>query len=161
MSEPIPEQEPAPPPPPRAGASLILPSALTWLLPGLGHLVLGKKRRAAVFCAVVLATFGLGLASGGTASAIDPRQPLTYLATFDNVALGPLDLVARWRTYGRILYRLPVDEADPVRVAMTDRLRGRVRSVTYEYGNTFLLTAGLMNLLLMLDAFDIAARRKD
>ena len=31
---------------------------------------------------------------------------------------------------------------------------------TYEYGNTFLLIAGLMNYLAMLDAFDIAAGRK-
>jgi len=147
-------------PPPRAAASAVLPCVLTWLLPGLGHLVLGCKRRAAVFCAVVLLTFGLGLASDGAASVIDPRQPLSYLATFDNLALGPLDLVARWRTFGRIVYRLPADEGDPVRVALTDRLRARVRSVTYEYGNTFLLTAGLMNLLLMLDVFDIASGRK-
>ena len=32
--------------------------------------------------------------------------------------------------------------------------------VTYEYGNTFLLIAGLLNYLVMLDAFDIAAGRK-
>lgn len=34
------------------------------------------------------------------------------------------------------------------------------RLVTYEYGNTFLLVAGLLNYLVMLDAFDIAVRRK-
>ena len=33
--------------------------------------------------------------------------------------------------------------------------------VTYEYGNTFLLIAGLLNYLVMLDAFDIAAGRRD
>lgn len=32
--------------------------------------------------------------------------------------------------------------------------------MTYEYGNTFLLAAGLLNYLVMLDAFDIAAGRK-
>ncbi len=31
---------------------------------------------------------------------------------------------------------------------------------TFEYGNTFLLVAGLLNYLGMLDAFDIAAGRK-
>jgi hypothetical protein len=31
---------------------------------------------------------------------------------------------------------------------------------TYEYGNTFLLIAGLLNYLVMLDSFDIAAGRK-
>jgi hypothetical protein len=33
--------------------------------------------------------------------------------------------------------------------------------MTYEYGNTFLLVAGLLNYLAMLDAFDIAAGRKE
>ena len=37
---------------------------------------------------------------------------------------------------------------------------GDVRAVTYEYGNTFLLVAGLLNYLAMLDAFDIAVGRK-
>jgi hypothetical protein len=32
--------------------------------------------------------------------------------------------------------------------------------VTYEYGNTFLLVAGLLNYLVALDAFDIAEGRK-
>lgn len=36
----------------------------------------------------------------------------------------------------------------------------RARLATYEYGNTFLLIAGLLNYLTMLDAFDIAAGRK-
>src|SRR5882762_8568807 len=31
---------------------------------------------------------------------------------------------------------------------------------TYEYGNTFLLIAGLLNYLVMLDAFDISVGRK-
>jgi hypothetical protein len=31
---------------------------------------------------------------------------------------------------------------------------------TYEYGNTFLIVAGLLNFLVMLDAYDIAVGRK-
>ncbi|HEX2059450.1 MAG TPA: DUF6677 family protein, partial [Thermoanaerobaculia bacterium] len=37
---------------------------------------------------------------------------------------------------------------------------GNVVSATYEYGRTFTLTAGLMNLLLVLDCYDIAIGRK-
>lgn len=140
--------------------SPILPCVLGWLLPGLGHLYLGKKGRAVAFFFVVLFAFGFGLASGGTASLIDPQQPLSYLATFDNVALGPLDVVARVASVGSLVYRLPPDEGDPRRQALMTHLRDRVRHPTYEYGNTFLLTAGLMNLLLLLDAFDIAMGRK-
>ncbi len=137
------------------------PCLLAWLLPGLGHIYLGKKRRGLVFLAVVAATFCLGISSNGAASLLDPRQPLTYLATFDNLAIGPVEVLSRYATYGRLVYRMPAEEADPRAADLTERVRRRVRSVTFEYGNTFLLTAGLMNMLLILDAFDIATARKD
>ena len=35
-----------------------------------------------------------------------------------------------------------------------------VTAASYEYGNTFLMTAGLLNFLVILDAFDIAMGRK-
>jgi hypothetical protein len=148
-------------PPARSAVSPWVPCLLAWVLPGLGHLFLGRRRRGWVFLAVVLATYGLGLASDGAASVIDRTQPLTFLATFDNIALGPVDLIGRYVTYGRIAYRLPDDERDPLRLELVDRLRRRVGSITYEYGSTFLLTAGLMNLLLILDVYDIATGRKD
>ena len=37
---------------------------------------------------------------------------------------------------------------------------GDVRAVTYEYGNAFLIVAGLLNLLVVIDACDIALGRK-
>ena len=39
-------------------------------------------------------------------------------------------------------------------------LRRQVAEGASEYGSTFLLTAGLMNILLILDAWDIATGRK-
>jgi len=148
-------------PPTRAPVDPWAPCLLAWLLPGLGHIYLGRKRTGLVFLAVVMATFFLGIASSGAASLLDPRQPLTYLATFDNLAVGPVEIISRFATYGGLVYRMPPDEGDPRVADLTDRVRRRVRSVTYEYGNTFLLTAGLMNMLLILDAFDIATGRKD
>jgi hypothetical protein len=37
---------------------------------------------------------------------------------------------------------------------------GEVVAATYEYGNTFLIVAGLLNALVVLDAFDLASGRK-
>ena len=37
---------------------------------------------------------------------------------------------------------------------------GRVTAMTYEYGNAFLIVAGLLNMLVVLDAFDVAQGRK-
>ncbi len=145
----------------RSASSTFVACLLAWLLPGLGHFYLGKKVRAAVFFAVVVVIFALGVVSDGAASLIEQRQPLTVLATFDNLATGPIDLISRCLTYGSIVYVLPGEEGDPRRIELVERLRSRVRGVTFEYGNTFLLTTGLMNILLILDVFDIATGRKD
>jgi hypothetical protein len=37
---------------------------------------------------------------------------------------------------------------------------GNVIAVTYEYGNTFLIVAGLLKALVVIDAFDISMGRK-
>jgi hypothetical protein len=44
--------------------------------------------------------------------------------------------------------------------AVADAGRGDVVAAAYEYGNTFLITAGLLNTLVTLDASDLARGRK-
>lgn len=135
----------------------VLPCILAWLVPGAGHFQLGRRLRGVAFFAVVLTTYFLGLALEGRAYAADPLHPLTYLATFANVGVGPLDLLQREATYGALVWRLP---PGPAGAELQQRMRTRVRARTSEYGTVFLLTAGLMNMLLILDAFDIATGRK-
>ena len=112
---------------------------LAWLVPGLGHLLLGKRSRAAVFAAVIVVAFVTGILIEG--ELIMPRagDPLSYLAAFANLGSGILFFAAAGPSL-MISYTL---------------------GVSWEYGNTFLLTAGMMNLLLVLDTHDIAAGRKD
>ncbi len=112
---------------------------LAWVFPGLGHAYLRRPRTALVYAAVVTATFVLGMSFQGRLYSIEPGQPLSILATFAVYGAGLLNIA------GRLL---------------SDSPGGTVLSVTYEYGCAYLLTAGLMNLLLMLDAFDIALGRK-
>lgn len=112
---------------------------LAWLFPGLGHAYLGRRRTALVYAVVVTAMFVLGLTFEGRLYTIESGQPLSILATFAVYGTGLLNLAAR---------------------VLSDAPGGAVLSVTYEYGCAYLLTAGLMNLLLMLDAYDIAIGRK-
>jgi hypothetical protein len=70
---------------------------------------------------------------------VEPGQPLTILATFAVYGAGLLNIAAR---------------------ALSDSPSGTILSPTYEYGCAYILTAGLMNLLLILDAYDIATGRK-
>lgn len=113
--------------------------ALAWLFPGLGHFYLGRRRTALLFALIVTACFVLGLSFEGHLYTVESGQPLTVLATFALYGAGLLNLAARM---------------------LSGNPGGTVLAPTYEYGCAYLLTAGLMNLLLMLDAWDIASGRK-
>lgn len=39
--------------------------------------------------------------------------------------------------------------------------QGVISNITFEYGNTFTWVAGLLNFLVILDAFDIVMKRKE
>jgi len=112
---------------------------LAWIFPGLGHAYLGRRRTALLYALIVTATFLLGLSFEGRLYTIERSQPLTILATFAVSGTGLLNLAARF---------------------LSSNPGGTILSPTYEYGCAYLLTAGLMNLLLMLDAWDIASGRK-
>jgi len=113
---------------------------LAWVFPGAGHWYLGRRNRALVYALVVTITFLLGVSFQGRLYSPESGAPLTLLATFAVFGSGLLNIAAR---------------------LLLENPRGAILSVTYEYGCAFLLTAGLMNLLLMLDAYDIAAGRKE
>jgi hypothetical protein len=108
------------------------------LFPGLGHLVLGKWIRALLFAFAILSLFCLGLAVDGKLHALDPSEFIALLYFFADVSSGLPYLLARNWGYGI----------------------GNPQSQSFEYGNTFLAVAGLLNLLVVLNAFDIAAGRK-
>jgi uncharacterized protein DUF6677 len=112
---------------------------LAWIFPGLGHAYLGRRRTALYYALIVTATFLLGLSFEGRLYTIERTQPLTILATFAVSGTGLLNLAAR---------------------LLSSNPGGTILAPTYEYGCAYLLTAGLMNLLLMLDAWDIASGRK-
>lgn len=113
--------------------------ALAWILPGLGHFYLGRRKVALLYALIVTVTFLLGLSFEGRLYTIDRSQPLSILATFAVSGAGILNLAARF---------------------LSENPSGTILAPTYEYGCAYLLTAGLMNLLLMLDAWDIVKGRK-
>lgn len=113
--------------------------ALGWLLPGLGHLLLGRKLRAGVFALLIVVAFSIGIVLEGELILPRPGDPLSYLAAIATLGNGTLFFLAKYLSLGQ----------------------GTVTAASYEFGNTFLLTAGMMNLLLLLDIHDIAVGRKD
>ena len=114
----------------------LLICAAAWALPGAGHLWLGR-RKGLVFLLVLPVMFAIGLALHGRIFPVELSQPLVALAALADIGIGVPYFVARSLGYGA----------------------GNVVAVTYEYGNTFLIVAGLLNTLVVIDAFDIAMGR--
>ncbi len=141
----------------RTAAALLL----GWLVPGAGHAVLGRMRRAALFFVLIMGSFGLGLAHDGRLALYSPREGfLTGLQLVANVGVGPADLFARMGVYGEPAYAVPDAAAASYRPRI-EKFRERQRSAVSAYGTAYLWSAGLMNLLLLMDVWDIAKRRKD
>ena len=116
-----------------------LAAGLALFFPGLGHLYLGRRGRAATFAAVILVAIAAGVLLHGNLWTPIEGRPLTWLATFGTMGMGlPYFVLLRGLGYG-----------------------GDITSAGYEYGTAFLLGAGLMNLLLVLDAWDVATGRKE
>ena len=121
-----------------ASSNKYLICAAAWVVPGAGHLWLGRTRKAAVFAVTLPLMFATGLWLEGRIFPFEFSQPLVALAAFADLGIGLPYFIAKMLGFGN----------------------GRVVAVTYEYGNTFGIVAGLLNMLVVLDAFDIAEGRK-
>ncbi|MBN2208931.1 MAG: hypothetical protein JW759_06520 [Candidatus Coatesbacteria bacterium] len=109
---------------------------LALFLPGAGHLALGRKKKAVLLAAVVFATFFLGVCLHGKLFAFEKGQSgsetlINYIGALAGLGNG-------------VLYILGVG------FGFAD---GRIEERTFEIGVTFLLSAGLFNILAAVDAY--------
>jgi len=121
----------------QSGAVVLL-CAAAWAVPGLGHLWLGRRSKGLIFLVVIPLMFVLGLALKGRISPFDFSDPFVGLTALGQVGVGVAYVITR-----AVGYTL-----------------GDVTAVTYEYGNAFLIVAGLLNMLVVIDVFDITMGRK-
>jgi hypothetical protein len=110
----------------------------SWAIPGAGHLWLGRRSKGVIFLIALPVMFAIGLGIHGRLFPFDLSEPLVGLAALADISIGLTYFIASAFGYGA----------------------GDVRAVTYEYGNAFLIVAGLLNLLVVIDAFDVALGRK-
>lgn len=113
-------------------------AALGWAVPGGGHLWLARRQKGLVFLLAIPLMFLFGLTFGGRLFPLDSGQPLVLLAAFADLGNGLPYLAARAAGFGE----------------------GRVAAVSFEYGNTFIIVSGLLNMLVALDAYDEALGRR-
>jgi hypothetical protein len=127
-------------PPERGWYGVVL---LAWLVPGGGHFLLKRPGRAALLLASVSIMFLLGLMMRGAMFQPQTGDVLTtiiYCGGFlGDLASGLLYLLTVWLGY-----------------AQPD-MAGHV----HDYGTKFLVAAGLLNVLAMVDAYEIAKGEKE
>ena len=112
--------------------------AAAWAVPGAGHLWLGRAQKGLVFLVALPLMFGAGLWLKGRIFPFEISQPLVALAAFADLGVGVPYFLAKAMGLGE----------------------GLVTAQSFEYGNAFLIVAGLLNMLVVLDAFDVAEGRK-
>jgi hypothetical protein len=122
----------------RTHPPLALLCLAAWAVPGAGHVWLGRRRTGFILLVALPLMFAIGLAIKGQLFPFDLSSPLVGLAAVADVGIGLPYLVATALGFGE----------------------GDVRAVTYEYGNVYLIVAGLLNALVVIDAYDIALGRK-
>ena len=109
-----------------------------WLIPGVSHIVLGRWGRGLVFTVSVMTMFLLGLMMQGRLYDITPEVPLHVFAFVADAGTGLPYILSQRLGYGV----------------------GVLSNPNYDYGSTYLWVAGLLNYLIVLDAFDISQGRK-
>ena len=118
--------------------------ALAWVIPGGGHMLLRRTGRGLLIMASVVILYGLGLMMQGMLFPWqwggDLLNTVIYCGGFvGNVLSGLPYFFSKWLGYAQ----------------------GDVAGHVHDYGTKFLVAAGLLNLLGMVDAFEIATGRKD
>ena len=109
-----------------------------WLVPGAGHLLLGKWVRAALLAASILLMFGIGIALQGKIYTMNTGDPLDMLGFFGDLGAGLPYILARLFGWG----------ASSVQIAIAD------------YGTKFIVVSGLLNIVAAVDAHSLASGRK-
>ena len=113
-------------------------AALGWFVPGAGHILVGRTQKGVIFLLGLPMMFAIGLALEGRLFPFDPGQPLVLLAAFADLGNGLPYFLAHLMGLGE----------------------GRVVADSFEYGNTFTIVSGLLNMLVCLDAHDVALGRR-
>ena len=117
--------------------------ALAWLVPGGGHFLLKRTSRGAILAVAVIVMFLAGLMMRGalfTPQSGDLLTMVIYYGGFvGDLLAGVLYFLTVWLGYSQ------PDAAGHA----------------HDYGTKFLVAAGLLNLLAMVDAWEIATGKKD
>ena len=119
-------------------ATLVWLCVAAWSVPGLGHFLLGRKGRALILFSAIVTMFLMGIAMQGEFFITGSGSYLQTLGYFGELCVGLAMPAARFFGYSG----------------------GNPLFVSADFGTAYLVAAGMMNTLSILDTYDIALGRK-
>ena len=119
-------------------ATLVRLCVAAWIVPGLGHFLLGRKWRAVILFLAIVTMFLMGIAMQGEFFSTSSGSYLQTLGYFGELCVGVAMPAARFFGYAG----------------------GNPLFVSADFGTAYLVAAGMLNTLSILDTYDIAMGRK-
>ncbi|HLJ89628.1 MAG TPA: DUF6677 family protein [Candidatus Angelobacter sp.] len=117
---------------------IIVAPLVGWLVPGAGHLVQRRWIRGLLLMVSVVLMFSLGLAMNGKVYQPNAGDLLDILGFVGDLGTGGLYLLSRFQEWGS----------------------AAIAAAAANYGTIFIVAAGLLNIMCVVDAYHIAQGRK-
>jgi TM2 domain-containing membrane protein YozV len=124
--------------PMRRNSQPLLIALAAWLVPGLGHFLLGRTGRAILFFIAVGGLAMTGFQMRGNVFSSHYSDLFGMVGYLTDMASGVFYLLAR----------------------LVERAGPDVSRAAGDYGTRFIATAGVVNLVAVIDAYEIAAGRR-
>lgn len=114
---------------------------LAWIFPGLGHYLLGYKKKAIVFSSIIIFMIAYGLFMHGQIYSLthDEFKSLFWWGGFVEMGMGPIYFL----------------------LSNLDLYAGTVKTFTFEYGTSFIFAGAILNYFTIIDIADILLGRHE
>jgi TM2 domain-containing membrane protein YozV len=122
----------------RSSSMALLVLIAGWLVPGAGHLLLGKWIRGLLLFVTLVLMFSIGIALRGKIYSPNTGDLLDILNFAGDLGTGLFYVIAK----------------------MFDLGQAAIVTVTADYGTKFVVVAGLLNIIAAVDAHSLATGRK-
>jgi hypothetical protein len=121
-----------------AGTTVYIVTLAAWLVPGLGHLMQRRYVRGLLLMLAVFFMFFAGLGMQGKVYSFNTGDLLDILGFVGDVGSGLLYFIARMMDWGA----------------------GNIQRAVADYGTKYIVVAGLLNVIAVVDAYHIAIGKK-
>jgi len=119
-------------------AMAVVAPLVGWLIPGAGHIIQKRWGRGLLLMFSVVTMFVLGILMEGKVYAFNVGDILDILGFIGDLGAGGLYIVTRAMDWGR----------------------GAINLATADYGTKYIIVSGLLNIISVVDAYDIAIGKK-